>query len=210
MIRGPLRGYGTPINQLIVPEVFGHNPDLEPIRQDQREARRLLVEAGWGEGLAATLDYPSDKYRNLPGIAEHLEADLSRIGIELTARAQPFSRLFGRLKGGRSEAFLIGWMTPFHAGKSYNYLVGSGNPEFDRDNLFAYSQPRIDDLIQAHNLTLVPARRTRLLQQITEQLRRDLPFVSLYRQDDLYAVSRGLDFRPRMDRRIVGFELRWH
>ena len=36
-----------------------------------------------------------------------------------------------------------------------------------------------------------------------------LPYIPLYRQNDLYAASRTIVFQPRLDRRVLGRELAW-
>jgi ABC-type oligopeptide transport system substrate-binding subunit len=37
----------------------------------------------------------------------------------------------------------------------------------------------------------------------------DVPLVPLYRQANLYAISRSLAYRPRLDRRLRVFEMAW-
>jgi hypothetical protein len=56
---------------------------------------------------------------------------------------------------------------------------------------------------------VAPSARRALLNRVTEILREELPFVPLYRQDDLYAIREGLVFEPTLGHRIPGATLAW-
>ncbi len=52
-------------------------------------------------------------------------------------------------------------------------------------------------------------RRLALIQGVAEKIRDDLPILPLYRQWDLYAFAKDLDFSPRLDRFVVLRDIRW-
>lgn len=48
-----------------------------------------------------------------------------------------------------------------------------------------------------------------LLADVADAVHDDVPVVPLYRQTDLYAVATGLEFTPRIDRRIRAADMGW-
>jgi ABC-type oligopeptide transport system substrate-binding subunit len=77
------------------------------------------------------------------------------------------------------------------------------------ENVGGYSDPTVDDALErAEGLQDDRARR-QLFAYAAQRAYDALPYIPLYRQNDLYAASRAIVFRPRLDRRLIGRELAW-
>lgn len=83
LVDGVVHGAARPLQGFVSPAHFGAEPD-RPMPHDPAEARRLLAEAGHGEGLTIEVDCPT----RLPDEAEALTAaladQLAAVGVRLS------------------------------------------------------------------------------------------------------------------------------
>lgn len=90
-------GVGSPASQGAVPSAFGYNKDIKPYAYDPDLAKKLLAEAGYGDGFSL-------EFRAIVTSADFrfsYEAaiqDLNRIGIKATLIAQQFAGTDGWLE----------------------------------------------------------------------------------------------------------------
>ncbi len=102
-----LHGVAHPANQPASRTTYGFNPDLPSIPYDPEEARRLLAQAGYGEGFTLKVEGvvgtgPAD------GLMYQLVArDLSMVGITMEFETIPVARLVRNVvQGGwKGDAF---------------------------------------------------------------------------------------------------------
>lgn len=208
LVRGPLAGFGDVASQIVAPGIFGHDDRLPPIPFDPRGACRLLAEAGYRDGFSTDLNYVPGKYRGVEEIVESVAADLARVGIHVSLRPWPQPGFIARVRGADMPFYLSGAL-PFSgdAGLLYAYLLHSRASAFGSMNGGFYSDPVVDDLLRRSASQLEREQRWALLNQVAWRVREDVPIVPLVIPADLYAVSRDLDFQPRLDRRIRGADL---
>jgi peptide/nickel transport system substrate-binding protein len=209
LVRGPLRRLASTVDQLVGPEVFGYHDGLPAVRHEPERARALLAEAGWPDGFAVDLDFPTGKYRGAELVTAEMARQLLPVGIRLRPRAQEPEVFFARLERRDTSLYLLGWIgTSGDAGPTYEYLLHTATAGFGRENAGGYSNPELDRLVeQARHLG--PVDRLPLLRRVAEIVHRDQPVVPLYRAADVYALDRRLEFAPRLDRRIRAAEIRW-
>src|SRR4029077_20069296 len=64
-------------------------------------------------------------------------------------------------------------------------------------NRGAYSNPEMDRLVEAGDATLDPATRREIYRKVQQLAADDLPYLSLWWQDNVVVMKRGLEgFRP--------------
>lgn len=117
MAEAVLRESELAATQLLPPSLTAWHPDIEPLTQDQTEARALLAEAGWtpGEGdlvqrdgkpLKLTLlTYPDRP--ELPALATAIQAALAEIGVGLEVEVTNSSEIPAGQADGTLELALI-------------------------------------------------------------------------------------------------------
>jgi peptide/nickel transport system substrate-binding protein len=210
LVSGPLAGQADLIEELVPPEVFGHHGRFAPLAFDPEGARRLLAAAGFRGGLDLTLDYVTGRYRGMDQVAAAVASDLRAVGIEAALRPASLAAFRQQVSERKETAlFLVNWLSATgDAGAVLSVLVHSPAGR-ERGLYSAYSNPAVDRLIDESYGPVAADQRRELLKSAAELVRKDVAVVPLYRQWDLYAVSAGLDFTPRLDRRIRAFEVRW-
>ena len=74
-------------------------------------------------------------------------------------------------------------------------------------NYSRYSNPELDEAVEAAGRTLEMGIRRDLLFRAAALAMADLPFVPLYVDQDLYAFRRGIDWKPRNDNFFIASEI---
>ena len=204
---GVVGGLAEPIADFVPPEVFGHAPGLQAAPAFDREAaRRHLAEAGTPT-RPLRLAYAARQ--DAPAVAEEIAADLREIGLEVITRAAP---TFGPRPGPPGEPepdlFLMGWSNAT-GDAALGYYALAHTPNDAEGSLSGYSNPLVDRLLtEAAEAPSQPVRQRRL-RQVAEALAADVALVPLYRVLDRYSFAPGLEFTPRLDRRIRAQDMRW-
>ncbi|HEV8629735.1 MAG TPA: ABC transporter substrate-binding protein [Thermoanaerobaculia bacterium] len=200
-----LLGYGRPTIQLVPPLAVGYAPELQPPRRDLPRARRLLAEAGYPQGLDLELDYREG--RRLDPLARQLAA----AGIRVRLVPLTWEDLNARMEAGRL-AFHYGALVSETADASDVLDTMVHSPEASRGwgstNFSGYANPELDRLIEASGVAARPRERRDTLQRCLRIVSRDLPFIPLFVPHEIYGVSDGLVFTPRLDGSVLAQEMR--
>lgn len=209
LVAGPLAGQAEVVDQIVGPQVFGYHASLPKRRHDVAEARRLLAEAGYAKGFEVDLDMAATDETPHPALAG-VARDLAALGIRVRPRPNDLAALLDRVERRDTAFYLMGWIsTSGDAGSSAEYLLHTPGGAYGIDNGGGYSNPEFDRLLLEASRRLDSEERRMLLRRAFERIDEDVPVVPLYRQTDLYAVARNLEFVPRLDREIRGAEMRW-
>ncbi|ESR22624.1 ABC transporter substrate-binding protein [Lutibaculum baratangense] len=105
-------GAGVVAKNPIPPTLWSYNDDIEPYPHDAEAARRLMVEAGYANGIDTELWYmPVSRPYNPNGkrVAELIAADLAMIGIRAELRTEGWQEYRIRLQSGSAPMALFGW-----------------------------------------------------------------------------------------------------
>lgn len=205
IVREELGGRAVPAGQVTNPAIFGHASDLLPRVADPDAARGLL--AGHGPVAAFALEHP-------PGLgieAAAIAADLVAVGLEVSARESPWPELYARLSAGDVDAFLAGYACDSGAASDiFDAALHSPDPTrgYGDANFMGFRDPAFDQLVEQANRTLDDRRRRTLLEQASRLAAETLPLVPLWTSESLYGVSAALEWRPRLDRRVIAHEVR--
>ena len=92
-----MRGLSQPTALMISPLLFSRAGEFERWPYDVAEARRLMAEAGYGEGFDLTLDCPNDRYVNDVAICQAVAAMLARIEVRVTVNTMPKAPYFAKI-----------------------------------------------------------------------------------------------------------------
>ncbi|MDT0265991.1 ABC transporter substrate-binding protein [Streptomyces sp. DSM 44915] len=159
-------------------------PDHDPER-----ARELLTEAGVEIPFRIELKVPNqqDPLR----YAQALKADAAEAGFDIAVVPTEFATLLTDADNGNYQAALLGWFgRPDPDGNLRSYMATRGS-----SNYTGYTNPRVDAWLDEATASDDPARRAAIYGELTRTLNEDLPYVYLYRQRTLVAVSQASGVR---------------
>ena len=207
-----MEGIAIKAGQLLPEGFFGVSTKLQPINHDPEGAKKLLAEAGVGDGFSLTLHGPNDRYINDAKIAEAIGQMLTRNGINTEVVTMPQRVYFNRASRGGPNGtpefslILVGWGSGAGEASSplrsllHTYDKSRG---FGASNRGRYSNPRVDSLIEEALRTVDDTRRQKLLAKATEIAINDVGIIPLHYQVNTWASRKGVNYRPRTDERTV-------
>jgi len=213
IIEKVMRGHAAPAAQIPDPPTIGYNGNIQRLKYDPAEAKKLLKAAGYENGFQITLSGPNDRYVQDAQIAEAVAKYLAKVGIKVKLDVKPKSVFFPEVTGGKLEFYLIGWFDgTFDMGRTYFKLAHTRDQESGHGhfNGAAFSDPEIDKLLQSTADIVNPQERGKVLQQLNKMAMVDkITWIPLHYQEDLYAIQKGkgIKFQPRPDRWMVYKEI---
>lgn len=163
---------------------FYYEPDVKQYPYDPDMARQLLDEAGWevgGDGvrskdgtrLSFTCTVITGDQRNR-GKAEVAQADLAEVGIEMLIEEAPVASILAGFSSGEVEASIFNW----------TYGGSFGEPDARTSlktgaarNFSKYSNPRVDELLDAGVSTTDPEERREIYSEVQKLVAEDVPFL---------------------------------
>ena len=212
IVKHIMGGYAVAAGQYYPVAVNGHDPALTRPAYDPEKAKSLLKAAGYPDGFTVTLDSPNDRYINDEKIAQAVASSLAKIGITVKVNAIPKASFFPKANDADSSFNLIGWScgdgdgSAFLDGCVHTYDQEKG---YGRYNGGRYSNPKVDELIEASARVLDAAERDKLLVDAMHlALVEDQNIIPLHYQVDLYAVSKKVEMAPRADDYLYFYDMR--
>jgi peptide/nickel transport system substrate-binding protein len=205
LVREVLGGRGRAANQLVGPAVFGFDPSLPPLGRDVAEARRLLAAAGYAGGLELDLEFRQGRR------VTALVAQLAEIGVRARPRPQAYAELVTRLAADEVDMYYGGAMAGTgDASDLLDNLLHSRTADrsLGENNSIGYRNPVLDGLIESAARQGARAERRATLQRCLRLALDELPLVPLVVPEDVYGVREGIEWRPRLDGRVLGVEVR--
>ncbi|MCP5153380.1 MAG: ABC transporter substrate-binding protein [Ectothiorhodospiraceae bacterium] len=195
-----LSGKATLIDGILSPDAFGKNRDLPAHAHDPAKAKALLAEAGYPDGVEATLDVDGAG----KDIAEAIAAVASKGGFRIKVVVGEGSTLTKRYRTKGEPIDGDMWLTSW--GNGSLDPVGIFEPTHKtaaRGNASGYSNAEVDRLLDAANIDTDRAARARMYAEAEAIVNRDLPYVYLWVAQDLYGVSTKVSgWQPSADSRI--------
>ncbi len=188
--------------QVMAPGQFGYDPTLKPLPNDPVQAKKLLAEAGFPNGLRMTIQCQSDRYPNGPGVCQALAQMFTRIGIRTTPEPTPHNMFITHANQHDYSVFDV-FMLPDTAepGQALALSFGTHNEVKARGGLNRgqYSNPALDDLLDTATHQVDATQREATLRQAVALVGNDVAWIPLFRPLNIEAMRIGLDHTPRAD-----------
>ncbi|MBA3952776.1 MAG: ABC transporter substrate-binding protein, partial [Rubrobacter sp.] len=156
----------------------------EPYPYDPDEARRLLEEAGVGDGFDMELWYMPIPRPYMPdgrGVAQAMQRDLQEVGINAKLVTREWGTYLEQTGTGAHDAAMLGWSGDNGDPDNFlNVLLSSSSAtEEDAQNIAYYKNPELDDLLRQGATTVDEGERRRLYEQAQEIIYNDAPWVCI-------------------------------
>jgi peptide/nickel transport system substrate-binding protein len=164
---------------------WAYQPDKMTVRYDYdpEKAKQLLDEAGWKAGADGIREKDGKKFsftmytfsgdKTIEGYMSVFQQNWKDIGVEMTPQFEEFSAFVTRLtKTFDFQAFLVGFQWNVDPDQQTMWDSKQHGPGF---NLYNYSNPKVDELLDQALHTLDKTQRTDLYTQAQNLIMADAP-----------------------------------
>jgi peptide/nickel transport system substrate-binding protein len=210
IVKNLYAGQGKPFSGGLADTDFGYNPALKPYPYDPAQAKKLLAEAGYANGIDVTLYAGSGTMVNdkqlLEALADMWSKDGIRAKVEMMEMAQrqkmlneratpPNGMLLVNPQSTLLDADGVLWRILHPNGFAGKYWVGS--------------QPghRFHEVMEQARFSLDQKKRKDLYTEATRIVHDEKPWVELFQEIVIYGVSPRVSFKPRPDYRLIVSEM---
>ncbi len=157
-----------------------------PKRKSIEEARRLLAEAGYPDGVDAQTRQPLviNLDTTASGVGSKARLDwlrkqFDKINVQLVVRSTDYNRFQDKIRKGDTQMFYFGWNADYPDPENFLFLLHGAQAKVGKggENAANYSNPEYDRLFeQMKNMENGPARQV-IIDEMLEILRRDSPWL---------------------------------
>jgi peptide/nickel transport system substrate-binding protein len=190
--------------QLLSPSFFGYNDQIKAYPYDVAMAKKLIKEAG-AEGATVELIGTSGRWLKDRDLVEAVAAYWKKVGINAKVRIFEFSEYLNRLFDRKTRAdgiFVVSSNELLDADKSFSayYKAGGiGSSNTDENLAGMIDQARSEINVE---------KRAGLYHQAVSRAHDQAYFVWLLNIEDVYGLSKRLDWSGRVDARLLVQEMK--
>lgn len=181
-----------------------YNQSLPVVGSDVEKAKALLAEAGFPEGLELEVQVPNST--EPLAVMQVVQAMAAQAGIEVKLTSKEFATLLADQSAGNFTASQIGWSGRVDPdGNNHSFVITGGGLNDPK-----YSDPKMDELMNAARTALTTAARKAIYDEAIVMMLDDLPRVFLYHQKWIWGHSASLKgFTPYPDGMIRLENVTW-
>jgi peptide/nickel transport system substrate-binding protein len=178
IIEEGMAGGAERIGGPVAPGIFGF-ADLPLRQQDIEKAKQLLGEAGFPNGFHITLTYNIDNL-NRRKTAEVIKTSLSAIGVDVTLEGLDWDSVVDKYNTLSHEMGLDLWVPDYFDADSYlTPLYHSASLVPNGFNEFAFSDPKVDELLDQARTETSPDARLSMYREAQERIVSQVPSILL-------------------------------
>jgi len=200
-----IRQVGEPVANTIVPRgaLVGYTSPAG-LEQNIDQARQLLVEAGFKDGVGLSVEILFNKDGGHDLIAQAIAKDWERdLGIEVRLAQTETKTFRERLKNGDYMISRAAWFGDYGDPTTFLTLNRTGDGNNDRK----YSNPEYDALLDAAEEAPTPEARLAMLSRAEQIIvEEDLPLAPIFQYVQLYLFNphrlTGISSHPRMEQHM--------
>jgi ABC-type dipeptide transport system, periplasmic component len=190
IIQGVYNNVGKVAISSLGPKVIGYSPNIKTPEYDLNKAKQLLTEAGYGNGLKATVYLNDNKARI--NVAEVLQSQLKGIGIDLQIQVMEFGAYLELAAKGEAQMFISGWGNATGDGDYNQYNLFHSTSAGVPGNHSFYSNPKVDALIEAARKEKDPEKRKQIYAEAQQIEMDEVPLLPYRSSENLAAIAKNV------------------
>lgn len=174
-----LSGGQMPISGWVPPGMFGYD-ESKGLEFNPEQAKKLLVEAGYGEGKKEfpKITFAFNTNENHQRVAENVQAQLKKnLGVEVELKNEEWKVYLNTLKVDTPHIYRMGWIADYPDPDNFMNLMTS----YSENNHTNWASEAYDKLVTMAVSVTEPTAREKLYQKAQEILTEvDVPVVPVY------------------------------
>jgi peptide/nickel transport system substrate-binding protein len=190
IIKGVYNNVGTLANVAMSPKVYGHSKEVKPYNYDLNEAKKLLKEAGYENGLELTL-LTSDRKERI-NMAEVIQSQLKGIGVNVKIQVMEYGAYIEMANNGEHDLFIGGWGNATGDGDYNQYNLFHSASQGPAGNHFYYSNPEVDQKIEAARKETDEAKRLKLYEEVMQMEIDEAVYIPIRNYEHMAAHSKNV------------------
>lgn len=197
LIKYKLKKLGRPATGLLAPKNPYYSDQVITYFYDPIRAKKLLDDAGYpdpdgkGPKKRFTLVYKTSTSRQSVSIAKAIADQLEKVGIGVEIRPYEWATFYRDIRTGNFQLFSLTWVGIKDPDIFY-YVFHSSQVPPHGSNRGHYINEHVDELIELARLENDEATRMYYYKEIQLILSQDLPYVSLWYEDNSVFTSQKL------------------
>src|SRR5262249_19584821 len=186
------------------PGQVGYDPALQPrYPYDPEKARQYVGQAGFPNGLDVELYTPVGRYTQDKQVSEAMAQMLTAVGIRTTLMTPEWATLWANVQDGKVPFYYMGRGAMDDPARALSQYFETGlSPRI------GYSNPQLDALFSRQRAAFDPNGRKVVLSQLMSLLTEEAPAHYLWKHKLTWAMSRNVDYSPRLDEFVYADEIR--
>lgn len=192
-------GRGVAAQGVIPPGIYGYAEGKDgingysydwvsgmPRRKDINEARRLMAEAGYADGIDSKTNEALILYFDTTSVSiddrptmNWYRKQFEKLGIKLVIRATDYNRFQEKMRAGNEQIFVWGWNADYPDPENLFFLLYGPNSKvkYGGENAGNYQNPEFDRLFEKMRNMDNSEQRYQIIQKLQEIVRHDAPWV---------------------------------
>jgi peptide/nickel transport system substrate-binding protein len=197
LIRYATKGNGVIIPALVAVQGFGYDPDLTPYPFDPTQARQLLREAGYPDGLGLTLITSEDLTVQATVVGKMLEQVGLTVDLQiLDAEAYNRQTFLTHLEQPPEQQPWDIALTSYEDVSNFPVLEVYHDRALGGPGDWVVEQPALRELYEQALGTVDRQQQQAVIRQMERHTHEQAYFLFLYNAIQLYAVNKDLEFVP--------------
>jgi len=198
-----LGGYASPSYAQATAVDFGFTLlGVNKFEYNPQKAKELLAEAGYPDGFEIDFQLGRRFLKDLE-LMQAIQDQLAKVGIKLNIVPMEWGSFY-------TQYYSTGKMTMALYGFA-NMIADADLPFFNlyhsQGTGWYYNNPQLDEVIDAQEAEVDPCIREQLLHSILREVANNVAEINLFRYQDLWGQKEGLEWFPRVDKRVLLYEL---
>lgn len=191
MVRTLLRGEARVADGLLPPGNWAYEPDTQKYSYDPAHAEQLLDQAGFprrgdpktGARLKLTIKTSTDQSVRL--IAEVLQDEWRRVGIDLQILPLEFATLYADITRGSFQIYTLRWVGANNDPDIFEFVFSSKKIPPAGANRGRYRNPQLDALVDQGRVETNAEKRKAIFSQVQKIVATDEPYLPLWFLDNI-------------------------
>lgn len=188
--KGVYNNVGAEANSLLGSKVLGYHDGLETYEYNVSEAKRLLAEAGYPDGLEIKLTTMDNKER--VSLAEVVQSQLKGIGIKVNIEVMEYGTFVDTTHSGDTEMIITSWRNATGDADYNQYNLMHSSSKGASGNTSFYSNPEVDKLIEEARKESDPEKRNEMYAEAQEIEMEEAIYIPVRVIENVAAISKGV------------------